>query len=127
MSQTVQVTQAALEVIDRLEAAHGPLSLHLSGGCCDGSSPVCVMRGELLPTASDRQIGSAGETPFYIDEEQYARWGCPSLVLDVAPGEPSGLSLEGLEGVHFITRSPDPRRDGSDDRRAMTGGEETAA
>ena len=102
----VTATPAALEVIHRLEAAHGPLAFFQSGGCCDGSSAMCLKDGELPVALHDVQLGEIGGAPFYIDAEQYERWGAPRFLIDVAPGAAEGFSLEGLEGVHFISRSP---------------------
>ena len=99
-------TPAALEVIRRLEAAHGPLMFMQSGGCCDGTSPMCLKAGELPVGPHDRHLGEIGGSPFYIDSEQYQRWGQPSFLIDVSPGAAEGFSLEGLEGVHFVSRSP---------------------
>jgi uncharacterized protein len=102
---TVSATPAALEVMDRLEAAHGPLLLHQSGGCCDGSAPLCVAADELPPGPSDVRLGTVGAVPVYIDADLYERWGRPCLQIDVAPGPAEGFSLEGLAGVHFVTRT----------------------
>ncbi len=101
---SVTATPEALEVIERLRAAHGALALFQSGGCCDGSSPICLVEGELPPGPNDLLLGTLGQTPFYIDAEQYRRWRSPSLVLDVRDGAAEGFSLEGLEGVRFMTR-----------------------
>ena len=106
MGETVQATRAALEVIQRLEAAHGALMFFESGGCCEGSSPMCLREGELPLSPHDVQLGEIGGVPFYIDDEQYVRWGRPAFVVDVAPGAAEGFSLEGGEGVHFVTRAP---------------------
>src|SRR5579862_2102311 len=73
----VSASAAALEVIRHLEAAHGPLVFFLSGGCCDGTSPICLRRGELEPRSQDVQLGDLGDAPFYVDSEQYERWGKP--------------------------------------------------
>jgi uncharacterized protein (DUF779 family) len=102
----VSATPAALEVIQRLEAAHGPLMFFQSGGCCEGSSPICIEQGELMLGARDLRLGELGGAPFYIDAEQYERWGRPRFLIDVSPGAAESLSLEGLEGVHFVSRSP---------------------
>ena len=101
---SVTATLAALDAIRRLGAVHGPLAFFQSGGCCDGSSPICVVRGELPPSPNDLLLGHAGDAPFYIDAEQYERWGRPDFELDVADGDPEGFSL-GLPGLHFIARS----------------------
>jgi uncharacterized protein len=102
----VQATPAALEVITRLEAAHGPLAFFQSGGCCDGTSPICLKDGELPAGPHDVKLGEIGGAPFYIDAYQYERWGRPEFVIDVSAGAAEGFSLEGLEGVHFVTRGP---------------------
>ena len=102
----VDVTPAAVEVIRRLEAAHGPLAFFQSGGCCDGTSPICLKDGELPAGPHDVHLGDIGGAPFYIDSDQYERWGTPRFLIDVVPGAAEGFSLEGLEGVHFVSRTP---------------------
>jgi hypothetical protein len=99
----VVATDAAVAVLRNLTATFGPLILVQSGGCCDGSSPICLSEGELLLGPDDLELGRVGGVPFYCDREQYERWNCPHLVLDVAPGPAEGFSLEGLAGVHFRT------------------------
>ncbi len=106
MTDPVSATRAALEVIHRLEAAHGSLMFFQSGGCCDGTSPICLKDGEMPLGPRDLRLGEIGGAPFYIDADQYERWGMPRFVVDVSPGEAEGFSLEGLEGVHFLTRTP---------------------
>ena len=71
MRPAVAATPAALEVIDRLEAAHGPLVFFQSGGCCDGTSPICLKDGELPAGPDDVRLGEIGGAPFYIDSDQY--------------------------------------------------------
>ena len=97
-------TAAALEAIARLEASHGRLAFFQSGGCCDGSSPICLHDGELPPAAGDRLLGHVGGAPFYIDADQHERWGRPEFVVDVAPGTAEGFSL-GLPDGHFVSLS----------------------
>jgi uncharacterized protein len=99
----VTATEAALEVISRLEAAYGPVLFFQSGGCCDGTSPICLKDGELPAGPHDIRLGEIGGAAFYIDADQYERWGRPQFVIDVLPGAAEGFSLEGLEGVHFVT------------------------
>jgi len=102
---TVVATDAAVAEIGRLRATHGPLMFFQSGGCCDGSSPMCFPDGELLLGPNDLMLGQIDGCPFYIDAEQYERWNRPSIVLDVRSGAGSGLSLEGVDGVHFTLAS----------------------
>ena len=106
MNQTVQVTEAALEVIHRLEAAHGRIMFFQSGGCCDGTSPLCLKEGQLPLSPNDLRLGEIGGAPFYIDSGQYERWGKPHFLIDVSPGAVEGFSLEALDGVHFVTSTP---------------------
>jgi uncharacterized protein (DUF779 family) len=103
--EAVGATDAALAELARLCERHGPLMLFQSGGCCDGSSPLCLHEGELLVGPGDLLLGEVGGVSFYIDAEQYERWNRPSFVLDVADGSAGGFSLEGLDGVHFVTRT----------------------
>ena len=105
MAEQVVATDAARAAIERLTAKHGRLVLFMSGGCCDGSSPICLRDGELLLGPNDLRLGEVGGASFLIDADQYARWNRPRFVLDVAPGAAQGFSLEGLEGVHFVVRS----------------------
>lgn len=107
MAPAVQATTAALEVIARLRADHGPLVLIQSGGCCDGTHPICLHEREVLLRPQDLRLGELGGVPFYIDADQYERWGRPRFEIDVAGGEAPGFSLEGLAGVHFLTRTPE--------------------
>jgi uncharacterized protein (DUF779 family) len=103
---SVVATQAALEAIARLEAAYGPLVFFQSGGCCDGTAPICLKDGELPAGPHDIELGRLGGARFYIDADQYERWGRPRFEIDVSPGAAEGFSLEGLIGVHFVTRTP---------------------
>ena len=86
-------------------AQHGPLIFHQSGGCCDGSSPMCYPRGELIIGDSDRLLGEIGGQPFYIGAAQFEYWRHTQLVIDVVPGRGGMFSLEDVEGVRFLTRS----------------------
>jgi uncharacterized protein (DUF779 family) len=105
VADRIVANDAALDAIERLTAKHGALMLFQSGGCCDGSSPLCLHAGELLTGPNDLLLGELGGMPVYIDAEQDDRWNSPQFVLDVAPGPASGFSLEGLDGIHFFTRS----------------------
>ena len=101
----VVATEAALALVARLVAKHGPLLFHQSGGCCDGSAPMCYPRGELLVGDGDRLLGEIGGQPFYIGLAQFGYWRHTQLVIDVVPGRGGMFSLEGVEGVRFLTRS----------------------
>jgi uncharacterized protein (DUF779 family) len=105
MAIEVVATDAALAAIESLTAKYGPLMLVQSGGCCDGSSPICLHAGELLTGPNDLLLGAPGGADFYIDADQYKRWNRPQILLDAAPGSAEGFSLEGLEGIHFVTSS----------------------
>ena len=110
MADRVTATPEALELLERLRARHGDLIVHLSGGCCDGSSPICLTVGELPLSPHDLKLGDVAGAGFYIDEELYERWNRPSFVLDVSPGAPEGFSL-GAGDTHFVSR-PAARRPG---------------
>lgn len=101
----VDVTPAAAALLARLEALHGPLLFHQSGGCCDGSAPMCYPRGEFRVGQRDVFLGTVAGTPFYIGGDQYAYWQHTHLTVDVVPGRGSGFSVEAPEGVRFLTRS----------------------
>ncbi len=101
----VEITPEAAAVLRQLEAQHGPLLFHQSGGCCDGSSPMCFPRNEFRIGSRDVQLGEIGGTPFYIGGDQYALWRHTQLLIDVVPGRGSGFSVEAPLGVRFLTRS----------------------
>ncbi len=105
MSETVTATPAAIAMLERLTAERGPLTIFQSGGCCDGTSPICLPRGELVPGAEDLLLGESAGTPFYIDREQYQRWGSPAFLIDVGAGPAQGFSLS-LADAHLVTRTP---------------------
>lgn len=92
-------------MLKQLEATHGPLVFHQSGGCCDGSSPMCFPRSEFRIGQRDVYLGAIANVPFYIGGEQYEYWKHTQLTIDVVPGRGSGFSLESPEGVRFLTRS----------------------
>lgn len=101
----VLATDAALNLIARLKTKHGPLMFHQSGGCCDGSSPMCYPEGDLLVGDSDVRLGEIGGCPFYMSVAQFEYWQHTQLIIDVVPGRGGMFSLEGPEGVRFLTRS----------------------
>ncbi|MER6997241.1 DUF779 domain-containing protein [Streptomyces sp. NPDC000410] len=107
----VELTPAAAELVRRLRAAHGPLMFHQSGGCCDGSAPMCYPEGEFRTGASDVLLrslsveGVAEPVDFWISASQYEVWRHTRLIVDVVEGRGSGFSLEAPEGVRFLIRS----------------------
>ncbi|QDS37149.1 DUF779 domain-containing protein [Brevibacillus brevis] len=103
--QKVLATDAALALIERLRAKHGDLMFHQSGGCCDGSSPMCYPLGEFLVGEQDVLLGEIGGCPFYMGKAQYEYWKHTQLIIDVVNGRGGMFSLEGPEGVRFLTRS----------------------
>ena len=111
-TSVISATPGATEMLRRLVLAHGPLALFQSGGCCDGSLPLCLLADDMAPGAGDVLLGEIAGVPFYIDAEQFHRWGEPTFVLDVASGAPEGFSL-GLPDAHFVTLSPFCRSQGA--------------
>ena len=105
MVERVVATEAAVAMIDRLVRRHGPLMFHQSGGCCDGSAPMCYVRGEFRTGQSDVLLGAIQDCPFWIGAQQFEYWRHTQLIIDVVPGRGSGFSLEAPEGVRFLTRS----------------------
>ena len=105
MVERVLVTPQAAAVIAKLRTLHGPVMFHQSGGCCDGSSPMCYPAGEFKVGAQDVRLGSIDGALFYMGAAQFEYWRHTQLIIDVVPGRGSGFSLEAPEGVRFLTRS----------------------
>lgn len=101
----VMATEAAAALIRRLVARHGPLMFHQSGGCCDGSAPMCYPRGEFKVGARDVFLGEIEGQPVYIGGAQFELWKHTQLVIDAVPGRGAGFSIESPEGMRFLTRS----------------------
>ena len=101
----VGITDAARAVLRQLVAEHGPLLFHQSGGCCDGSAPMCYPAREFKVGQRDVHLGDVDGTPVYIGALQYEVWRHTQLLIDVVPGRGSGFSLEAPLGVRFLTRS----------------------
>ena len=104
-TKRVVVTEAAAAVIDELRNQHGPLMFHQSGGCCDGSSPMCFPLGELFLDDSDIWLGSIAGCDFFISRDQFEYWKHTQLTVDVVPGRGASFSLEIPLGLRFIIRS----------------------
>jgi uncharacterized protein len=105
VTDRVTVKPAAAELMRRLKAIHGDLMFHQSGGCCDGSAPMCYPRGEFRVGRQDVLLDRIEGCSFYIGAAQYEYWAHTQLTIDVVPGRGSGFSLEAPEGVRFLTRS----------------------
>jgi uncharacterized protein (DUF779 family) len=102
----ILATPAAEALIARLTLQHGPLMFHQSGGCCDGSAPMCFVRGEFRVGRQDVLLGTVARgTPVWIGAAQFEYWRHTQVTLDVVPGRGAGMSLEAPEGVRFIVRS----------------------
>jgi uncharacterized protein (DUF779 family) len=101
----VVATDAALALIAELQARHGELMFHQSGGCCDGSAPMCFPLGDFIVGDSDVLLGEIGGVPFYMSESQFEYWCHTQLIIDVVPGRGGMFSLEGPTGKRFLTRS----------------------
>ena len=101
----VTATAATLELLGRVVALHGPVMFHQSGGCCDGSAPMCYPQGEFLIGDQDKLLGHIGGMPFYISASQFEYWKHTQLIIDVIAGSGGTFSLEGNTGKAFHTRS----------------------
>jgi len=101
----LSVTPAARELIEQLKKAHGPLMFHLSGGCCDGSAPMCFTEGEFKLGAVDEKVGEIVGCGFYMDREQFRRWSHTRFTIDVVPGRGASFSLEAPLNKRFLIRS----------------------
>jgi uncharacterized protein len=105
MGARVAVTPEAAALIQRLARLHGPLVFHQSGGCCDGSAPMCYPAMGFIVGERDVLLGRIAGAPFYIGGRQYEYWKHTHLTVDVVEGRGSGFSLEAPEGFRFLTRS----------------------
>jgi len=101
----VVATPAAVELIERIRAKHGPVLFHQSGGCCDGSSPMCYPQDDFIVGDRDVRLGVIAGAPFYISAPQFEYWKHTQLIIDVVEGRGGMFSLENGEGVRFLTRS----------------------
>ena len=107
----VDVTGEAADLLGRLTGQHGPLMFHQSGGCCDGSSPMCFPDGEFITSEADVHLGDLHvdglerPIPVWMSVSQFEYWKHTHLTIDVVPGRGSGFSVEAPEGVRFLVRS----------------------
>ncbi len=111
VARRVDATPSAVHLLQTMTERHGPLMFHQSGGCCDGSSPMCFPDGEFLLSDADVHLGDLAVpgldrgVPFYMSVSQYEYWKHTHLTVDVVPGRGSGFSVEAPEGVRFMIRS----------------------
>ncbi len=107
----VDLTEVAADLLRRLTVTHGPLMFHQSGGCCDGSSPMCYPDGEFQTGDADVHLGDLvvddldRPVPVWMSRNQFEYWKHTHLTIDVVPGRGSGFSVEAPEGVRFLIRS----------------------
>jgi uncharacterized protein (DUF779 family) len=101
----VLITEEAKKVIEKLRNRHGELMFHQSGGCCDGSSPMCFKKGQFKIGRSDVKLGEVYGVPFYISKDQFEYWKHMQLTLDTKEGRGSSFSLEIPLGVRFLIKS----------------------
>ncbi|MEM1337980.1 MAG: DUF779 domain-containing protein [Bacteroidota bacterium] len=105
MVARVLITEEAKRVVHSLRKEHGPLMFHQSGGCCDGSSPMCFPEGELMLNETDVFLGSIAECGFYMSKDQFEYWKHTQLTVDIVKGRGSSFSLEIPLGLRFVIKS----------------------
>ena len=105
MVKRLSSTEETEKLVNELVKLHGPVVFHQSGGCCDGSAPMCFPRNEFRVGSRDIFLGSIQAQPFFIAEDQYSYWEHTHLIIDVVPGRGGMFSLEGPSGNRFLTRS----------------------
>ena len=105
MVSRVDITPAAAEMVTKLTARHGPLMFHQSGGCCDGSAPMCYPQGEFHLGSQDVLLGEIAGAPFYMSAFQFEYFRHTHLTIDLVPGRGASFSVEAPEGVRILTRS----------------------
>jgi uncharacterized protein len=105
MTERVVFTPEAVALVAALKAEHGPLIFHLSGGCCEGSAPMCFRQSDFRIGASDVWLGAVEGCPFYVGAAQFEYWSGCQIIVDVATEGGDSFSLEAADGVRFIARS----------------------
>jgi uncharacterized protein (DUF779 family) len=110
VTRHVDVTDQAAELLRRLTKQHGDLMFHQSGGCCDGSSPMCFADGDFIlgdvdVHLGDLDVGLDRAIPVYMSQSQYEYWKHTHITIDVVKGRGAGFSVEAPEGVRFLIRS----------------------
>ncbi|WP_028377615.1 DUF779 domain-containing protein [Leeuwenhoekiella sp. MAR_2009_132] len=105
MTERVSATAAAKKIIDQLREQHGELMFHQSGGCCDGSSPMCFPKGDLMINETDVYLGTVHGCDFFMSKDQFEYWKHTQLTIDTTPGRGSSFSLEIPLGIRFVIKS----------------------
>ncbi|WP_108669996.1 DUF779 domain-containing protein [Peribacillus acanthi] len=105
MVERVVATDAALTLIESIKKTHGSIMFYQSGGCCDGSAPMCYKEGDFMLGSSDILLGLIGNTPFYMHKSQYEYWKHTQLIINAIDGRGATFSLDSIEDQHFITES----------------------
>ncbi len=124
VSERVEITEKAAELVDRLREQHGELIFHQSGGCCDGSSPMCFQKGDFRIGSRDLMLGEIHGCPFYMAADQFEYWKHTHLTIDVTEGRGSSFSLEIPLGLRFVTKSRLFTEDEQKELRPVRVGEE---
>ena len=105
MIERVIATQEALKLTERIKSRHGAIMFYQSGGCCEGSVPMCYVEGDFKLGDSDIYLGTIGDVPFYIHRAQYEHFKQTQLIIDAMAGRGASFSLDSVEEMHFITKS----------------------
>lgn len=105
MIERVLITTEAKQVVDQLQEQHGELIFHQSGGCCDGSSPMCFPKGDLMINEVDVWLGNVNNCDFYMSKDQFEYWKHTQLTVDVVKGRGASFSLEIPMGIRFVIKS----------------------
>ncbi|MFA9210812.1 MAG: DUF779 domain-containing protein [Moraxellaceae bacterium] len=104
MTQRIDITKEASNVILQLKEKFGELMFHQSGGCCDGSQPMCFEKGDFILGSSDICLGEIDGCEFWMSKDQFEYWQYTHLTIDITPGRGSSFSLEIPMGLRFITK-----------------------
>lgn len=124
MTPRVEITKEASKVIDQLRERHGELMFHQSGGCCDGSSPMCLEKGDLLLNENDVWLGTIHGCEFFMSKDQFEYWKHTHLLVDITKGRGSSFSLEIPMGLRFVIKSRMFKPEELDDLQPIRYGEQ---
>lgn len=105
MNSRVDISNEAIKVVDKLRQRHGELMFHQSGGCCDGSSPMCLEKGDLLLNENDVWLGNIHGCDFFMSKDQFEYWKHTHLTVDIVKGKGGSFSLDIPTGYRFLIKS----------------------